>query len=424
MYNITPFPPGFRMVSGDAGARSYDNTTLTWGNATYGSRPVADRVSWACLSTKPSAETHGINNTDCFAGLRAQIHFQSCWDGVNLYKSDNSHVAYMSQIDNGVCPPGYPVQLVHLFIETSYQVNSIARVPDGRFVLSTGDPTGYSFHADFQNGWNMTTQTRALAQCASNAGSSGDLRECPPLMESQIDSFTQRCPQRPKQVNETVTGLLPALPGCFNIVNGPARAQPSDMNCPSSVTPPTIMATVDTTPPNYLIPTPGQPFGLSNWTYVGCSNDSSPGRVLSADGFSNSSMTIELCQSYCGGKGYKYAGLEIGNQCFCDNYLSQPVFNTGPWIQGKCYSPCAANSTEMCGGTARIDVYNLTTATQLPLPSVQVKSGTYVHKGCYKEGNGTRALSDYTTAASTMTVDACAKFCLGHTTKWFGVEYG
>ena len=84
------------MVSGDAAVRSYDRTTLTYNNV----RPVADRVSWACLSTKPSAETPGINitNTDCYAGLRAQLHFQSCWDGVNLYKSDNSHVAYMRTV--------------------------------------------------------------------------------------------------------------------------------------------------------------------------------------------------------------------------------------------------------------------------------------------------------------------------------------
>lgn len=41
-------------------------------------------------------------NTNCLNGMRAQIHFQTCWDGKNLYKPDNSHVAYLSGIDDGV----------------------------------------------------------------------------------------------------------------------------------------------------------------------------------------------------------------------------------------------------------------------------------------------------------------------------------
>lgn len=37
--NTRPFPPGFRMVSGDSTARSYNNITRTY----MGTRPVADR---------------------------------------------------------------------------------------------------------------------------------------------------------------------------------------------------------------------------------------------------------------------------------------------------------------------------------------------------------------------------------------------
>jgi hypothetical protein len=112
---IKPFPPGFRMLSGNAMARSYDSVTLT---APTGGRPIADRVSFACISSKGgSPQTHNITNTDCDGGLRAQINFPSCWDGKNLYMQNQSHVAYMSQIDNGVCPPSHPIQFVHLFFE-------------------------------------------------------------------------------------------------------------------------------------------------------------------------------------------------------------------------------------------------------------------------------------------------------------------
>ena len=129
------------MVSGDNAARSYDNNTLTYKNA----RPVADRVSFACLAENPSKETPYLANTDCINGLRAQIHFQSCWDGVNLYKEDQSHVAYMSGMDNGLCPPTHPVQLVHMFFEVLYSVNNV-KLDGGQFVFSQGDTTGEYFH--------------------------------------------------------------------------------------------------------------------------------------------------------------------------------------------------------------------------------------------------------------------------------------
>ena len=165
--NARPFPPGFQMVSGDAGARSYDDKTLTLDNGTYVNgtcddgvcqggtfvegrqpngryfigRPISDRVSHACLDTSPLPETPSLSRTSCINGVRTQIHFQSCWNGVDLYKSDNSHVAYMSQIDNGICPPGYPVQLMHLFYEVLYSVDKINQ-DGGQFVFAQGDPTG------------------------------------------------------------------------------------------------------------------------------------------------------------------------------------------------------------------------------------------------------------------------------------------
>lgn len=125
------------MLSGDSGARSYHPSVLTYKDA----RPISDRVSFACLDVVSQSETPGMNNTSCRNGLRAQIHFQSCWDGVNMYKTDNSHVAYMSAIDNGVCPPGYPVQFVHLFFEVLYGVTNIKQ-DGGKFVFSQGDTTG------------------------------------------------------------------------------------------------------------------------------------------------------------------------------------------------------------------------------------------------------------------------------------------
>lgn len=142
--NIVPFPAGFKMISGNPFARSYDNVTTAWGNATYPGELLANRVTFNCLDEEgPLPQLNYLWRTNCSDGLRAQLQFPSCWDGENLYLSDNSHVAYMSQIDNGVCPPTHPVQFVHLFFEVLYGVNSIDQTGGGRFVFANGDPTGY-----------------------------------------------------------------------------------------------------------------------------------------------------------------------------------------------------------------------------------------------------------------------------------------
>ena len=102
------------MISGTSAARSYDNETLTY----LDTRPVADRVSFHCIDeANDLPEQHYIFNTTCVNGFRAQLNFQSCWDGVNLYLEDSAHVAYLSGIDYGVCPPTHPVPIPGLFFE-------------------------------------------------------------------------------------------------------------------------------------------------------------------------------------------------------------------------------------------------------------------------------------------------------------------
>lgn len=316
-WNAIPFPPNFRMIGGDAGARAYNKVTMTYSKTSpAGGRPVADAANWACLSSKGTRENPGFNSTDCDAGLRGQIHFQSCWNGVDLYKSDQSHVAYMSDIDNGDCPPTHPVQLPHLFMETSYDINKVPKETGGRLVLSTGDPTGYSFHADFINGWNQTTLGRAVTTCLNPDNSAGTIDECPILGASQIHNYNQRCPTKNSTVQEVVHGTnLTKLPGCINIVNGPQRAVALDTTCPTSVTPPAIIPTVDAVPLNIRVAQIGQPFGLNGWNYVGCANDSQSGRALGAATYTNATgMTVESCMAYCTSKNYKYAGLEYITQ--------------------------------------------------------------------------------------------------------------
>lgn len=49
--NMVPFPPGFRMLSGDSAARAYDSKTITYSNKQYAGEPVSNRQSFACLDS-------------------------------------------------------------------------------------------------------------------------------------------------------------------------------------------------------------------------------------------------------------------------------------------------------------------------------------------------------------------------------------
>ena len=332
----------------------------------------------------------------------------------------------MSGIDNGDCPPTHPVSFVHLFLEVSYSVNTVKREEGGRFVLSTGDTTGYSFHGDFQNGWNETTLRDATAQCMQS-NSTGSIQECEPLMRSHVRNAPSRCPMKKSTINEPVTGMLDKLPGCIKVSSGPDRALPADMNCPPTVPKPAIIPTPDSTPLEIREQIRGQPFGLPDFEYVGCSNDTQFNkRVLSGvSTSSDTNMTVEFCQNFCTTRGYKYAGLEVGKECHCDNYLlNNPTWKVGTISQQQCYWQCTGDKNTFCGGAATIDIYNNTAIPAVPLPAVLRGSGTYGYKGCWTEVSGGRALGNFSTSADTMTPDSCRKTCLGKGLKWFGVEYG
>ncbi|TKA82437.1 hypothetical protein B0A49_00036 [Cryomyces minteri] len=438
--NIQPFPKGFMMLSGNSALRSYDNTTMTYSNSQYKGRPIADRVSFNCLDVAPMAEQPWMFNTSCRNGMRAQIHFQSCWNGVDLYKSDNGHVAYMSAIDDGICPPTHPVQLVHLFIETLYSVSSVVTSDGGRFVFSQGDPTGYGFHGDFQNGWDMDVQTVAVQNCA-NTDNAGQISACPILQASQTSAYRENCPEMPAQIGEPVHGTLAKLPGCINVVSGPANAASTDMSCPAGSILSPISTTKDSTPRATATAAVGGSFGLDGYKYLGCANDTAGGvRTLNALRTVNpTNMTVEYCQAYCMSRGYRYAGVEFGQECYCDNSINP----TAVFGIGACYYQCTGNNTEMCGGSSRMMIYNNTSPSFVPTTSTSGNAAAAVastaamaavpaapyasnYVGCASDlvTNSARALNETSLASVNMTVELCATFCtVTNSYAYYGLEY-
>ncbi|KAJ9112555.1 hypothetical protein QFC19_000572 [Naganishia cerealis] len=92
----------------------------------------------------------------------------------------------------------------------------------------------------------------------------------------------------------------------------------------------------------------------SEWYHLGCAVDEG-GRVLSDYYVAQKDMTIDLCLDICEGKGYKYAGLEYGEECMCGSaFTKNVVYSSNEW---ECAMPCAGDSSETCGGGWRLEVY-------------------------------------------------------------------
>ena len=99
--------------------------------------------------------------------------------------------------------------------------------------------------------------------------------------------------------------------------------------------------------------------GSGDWKAVGCYSDLiNPHRSLD-DRFeydphtmSDHGVTATNCVQRCDVLGKKIAGLENGGQCFCGDALKDSSEKAG-----ECTSKCDGNSSEICGGPARMSIY-------------------------------------------------------------------
>ncbi|KAH8899048.1 WSC domain protein [Thozetella sp. PMI_491] len=337
---VLAFPPGFRMLAGNPFLRSYND--------------VAEQqaISHVCIGGNGGAPRfNGLPNINCPGGVRSQVYFPSCWDGVNLDSSDHkSHVAYPSAYNSGTCPSTHPKRLVSLFFEILWSTQSFSNMWYGDsqpFVFAMGDPTGYGFHGDFLNGWDVDVLQQAVTNCLDP---SGVIDKCPYF--DFYDATTIGDCYSPSWVNEDTasSNALPALPGCNPITYGPANAIPAAAN--------SCGATTTAGPPQV----PYNDYTASGWAYVGCAKDQVVAKVRTLPNqFTNktvsaTTMTNDLCMSGCASKGYAYAGTEYGGECWCGDSVSDDAAPI-PGILGACVTPCKGDATQTCGGKSRLSVY-------------------------------------------------------------------
>ena len=61
----------------------------------------------------------GDEPSSTLAFYSKKIRFPSCWNGVDLYKKDQSHMAYPIGGESGPCPATHTTRLVTIFYEVS-----------------------------------------------------------------------------------------------------------------------------------------------------------------------------------------------------------------------------------------------------------------------------------------------------------------
>jgi hypothetical protein len=329
---MVAFPPGFRMIAGDPSKRSGGDDHAT------------QAISYACLDYNGPAtkETNDFPKRNCPSGLRTQVFFPSCWDGVNLDSPDHkSHVAYpIENYNGGNCPSTHPVHLISIFYEIIWNTPDFADKWYGSeqpFVYSNGDPTGYSFHGDFLNGWETDLLQAAINDCTAESGKVEDCKHFNLRPDKQAEGCT-----KPSVVNEVVSGTLDKLPGCNPVTKGPGPAPKPGTDCGAT-----------TELSNSTAPTGPQ---IDGWTYLGCGTDDYFNRALTKANTASDDMTNEKCAAFCSSKGHSVFGTEYSKECYCDDVVKDAAAPV-PGVPGTCKMACAGDKTQMCGGSGVISLF-------------------------------------------------------------------
>lgn len=113
----------------------------------------------------------------------------------------------------------------------------------------------------------------------------------------------------------------------------------------------------------------------AGWAAVGCYIDNWT-RTFPAFMFGNSSDSNTVCTNACQVAGYKYAGTENGDECWCGGSLPSSSLVASA---SDCSVPCLADSTQVCGGGFRLSVFQNNNYTPFP-------NGTIPHRRSLTKG--------------------------------------
>lgn len=157
------------------------------------------------------------------------------------------------------------------------------------------------------------------------------------------------------------------------------------------------------------------------WARKGCYSDTANPRTLGHLALESSSLSVENCIAQCVAGGYHYAGVEYGQECYCDYSILQSstqISNT------SCSMTCQGSTTETCGGPNAVEIY--WSGASDPSAPTQLVVGNMVfrYEGCWSDPGDPHVLDTRLDAISSVTLETCAVACRKSNYAYFGTENG
>ncbi|XP_030316617.1 WSC domain-containing protein 2 [Calypte anna] len=136
--------------------------------------------------------------------------------------------------------------------------------------------------------------------------------------------------------------------------------------------------------------------------YIGCYVDNTRRRALRGVSFFDyKKMTVFRCQDNCAERGYLYAGLEFGAECYCGHKIQAPNAS-----ELECNMECKGERSNLCGGANRLSVYRL----ELAQESAR-RYGSAIFRGCFHRPENLSMALPVSQRMLNMSVDKCVDFC-------------
>nr|XP_036577282.1 copper radical oxidase (WSC domain-containing protein) [Colletotrichum truncatum]KAF6784221.1 copper radical oxidase (WSC domain-containing protein) [Colletotrichum truncatum] len=137
-------------------------------------------------------------------------------------------------------------------------------------------------------------------------------------------------------------------------------------------------------------------------------------------------MTVEGCLDACEAQGYSLAGLEWSQECFCGNTM---IGQNRPIADTNCNNPCKGNPSQLCGGSAAMNLYvrDNYAFTMGPAAVLQSANG-WNTPVCMKDPDANFRLlpgkPNPEVDPKSMTVQKCVAACGAAGYSFAGLEYG
>jgi hypothetical protein len=175
---IQPFPEGLRMIVGNPMSKSGDSRSFSYLCRVSPEFDGPDDI-WAdnwnfgrdcprgiLVSSVSELLAQSRERPRAKADNQAQHKFPPCWNGKDLYKSDQSHMAYPQyEAFYGACPASHPIRVPGIMLEALILTSRWApgESVKGKLAWANGDTTGYGIHADFTNGYVSSFSSEGIS---------------------------------------------------------------------------------------------------------------------------------------------------------------------------------------------------------------------------------------------------------------------